>query len=59
MVSVGERRSFWIEKRHLLHNLRQVGFDCVYEQYDYILDLVNDTYWEGRGRSMFVAVKDL
>jgi hypothetical protein len=55
--SWGNAQSFWIEKRHLLQSLRDIGFDCVYEQFDYMGDIVNDTYWSSEGRGMFVAVK--
>jgi SAM-dependent methyltransferase len=55
--SWGNRRSFWIEKHHLRQNLLDVGFDCVYEQYDHIADQVNDKYEEGQSRFLFVAVK--
>ena len=56
--SWGNPSSFWIEKRHLLQTLRDAGFGMVYEQYDYLDDIVNDQYIERNGRSLFVAVKD-
>ena len=52
----GNRKSFWIEKGYLLRSLLSAGFDCVYEQFDYI-DEASQTYWEERNRSMFVAIK--
>jgi SAM-dependent methyltransferase len=55
--SWGNNKSFWIEKRHLLQNLLDVGFDCVYEQFDMVADVVGDRYWEEQGRGMFVAIK--
>jgi SAM-dependent methyltransferase len=55
--SWGNHRSFWIEKRHLLQAMRDVGFDCVFEQFDFVDDLVNDSYWSSQGRSTFVGVK--
>lgn len=57
-ASWGNPRSFWIEKKHLLNNLLQVGFSSVYEQFDYLADVVTDTFPEDQGRGMFVAVKD-
>jgi hypothetical protein len=56
-ASWGNNDSFWIEKKHLLRSLVNVGFDCVYEQYDSVFDIVSDTYWEEQGRGMFIAVK--
>lgn len=56
-ASWGNNASFWIEKKHLLRSLVDAGFDCVYEQYDFLSDIVSDTYWEEQGRSMFIAVK--
>ncbi len=55
--SWGNHRSFWVEKHHLLQAVRDVGFDCVFEQFDFVDDLVNNTYWSSQGRSTFVGVK--
>lgn len=56
-ASWGNVRSFWMDKRHLLQTLRDVGFDAVYEQFDFLADVATDSYIEDQSRSMFVAVK--
>jgi SAM-dependent methyltransferase len=53
----GNNNSFWIEKRHLLETLRRVGFSLIYEQYDFLTNIVTDPYIESLSRSMFVALK--
>ncbi|MDQ2728249.1 MAG: class I SAM-dependent methyltransferase [Actinomycetota bacterium] len=55
--SIGNTVSFWIEKRHLLQTLVDVGFDLVYEQYDFLDGIVNDNYIAEYGRSCFIAVR--
>jgi SAM-dependent methyltransferase len=55
--SIGNRHSFWVEKRHLLQTLIDVGFAPVYEQYDFLPDVVQDDYIAEWGRSLFVAVR--
>jgi hypothetical protein len=55
--SIGNRRSFWVEKRHLLQTLIDVGFAPVYEQYDSLYNVVEDDYIAQWGRSLFVAVR--
>ena len=55
--SIGNRRSFWVEKRHLLQTLIDVGFAPVFEQYDSLSNVVEDDYIAQWGRSLFVAVR--
>ena len=55
--SIGNRRSFWVEKRHLLQTLVDVGFAPVFEQYDSLYNVVEDDYIAEWGRSLFVAVR--
>jgi hypothetical protein len=55
--SIGNRRSFWVEKRHLLQTLIDVGFAPVFEQYDSLFNVVEDDYIAQWGRSLFVAVR--
>jgi SAM-dependent methyltransferase len=55
--SIGNRRSFWVEKRHLLQTLIEVGFAPVFEQYDSLSNVVEDDYIAQWGRSLFVAVR--
>jgi len=57
-ASYGNPRSFWIEKRHLLRRLLEVGFSAVYEQYDFLEDVVKDSFIQKRNRSLFVAIRD-
>lgn len=56
-ASYGNRRSFWIEKGHLIETLRRVGFPTVYEQLDFVPDAVADRYVRRHHRSLFVAVR--
>jgi SAM-dependent methyltransferase len=56
-TSYGNSRSFWLEKRHLLQVLRDVGFSPVYEQFDFLANAVTDDYIERHDRSLFVAYK--
>ena len=55
--SIGNRRSFWVEKSHLVQALIDVGFAPVYEQFDWLSDVVHDDYIAEWGRSLFVAVR--
>jgi SAM-dependent methyltransferase len=55
--SIGNTKSFWIEKRHLLQTLVDVGFDVVYEQYDFLDGIVSDTYLADAGAGLFVALR--
>jgi hypothetical protein len=55
--SIGNRRSFWVEKRHLLQTLIDVGFAPVYEQFDALDNVVGDDYIAEWARSLFVAVR--
>jgi SAM-dependent methyltransferase len=56
-ASLDNKRSFWVEKRHLLQTLIELGFSVVYEQFDSLHHVVDDNYIAENGRSMFVAVK--
>jgi SAM-dependent methyltransferase len=56
-ASWGNDRSFWMDRRHLLQTLRDVGFDAVYEQLDFLDNVVTDNFIQDNSRSMFVAVK--
>jgi SAM-dependent methyltransferase len=55
--SIGNTRSFWVEKRHLLQTLIDAGFAPVYEQYDFLHDVVRDDYISEADASLFVAVR--
>lgn len=59
-ASWNNRRSFWIKKSHLIETLRDLGFDLVLEQYDWLDDVVHemDGGQHGKlGRVVLVAVK--
>lgn len=56
-ASWGNDRAFWMDRRHLLQTLREVGFGAVYEQFDFLANVATDTYIEDESRSVFVAVK--
>ena len=59
-ASWNNRRSFWIQKSHLLELLRDLGFDLVLEQYDWLGDMVHEIE-DGQhgklGRVVLIAVK--
>jgi SAM-dependent methyltransferase len=55
--SVGNRRSFWLERRHLLQAMLEAGFPTVFEQFDWLGDVVANRTIEERVISCFVAVK--
>jgi len=56
-ASYGNHRSFWIERRHLIQGLRDVGFSPVYEQFDWLIDNVTDDFIQQNDRGLFVAYK--
>lgn len=56
-ASIGNPRSFWLDKKHLLEAIRQAGFDSVYEQYDFLDDIVENDYIERNSRSLFIGAK--
>jgi len=56
-TSYSNYRSFWIEKRHLLQTLREVGFSPVYEQFDFVDNNVTNDWIEQNDRSLFVAYR--
>jgi hypothetical protein len=56
-ASYGNTRSFWIEKKHLIQTLLEVGFHTVYEQYDFLERIASDTYQEDENRGIFVALR--
>lgn len=56
-ASVGNSRAFWPTKGQLLQKLREAGFSAIYEQYDFIGNLLTDRYIEDHHRSLFIAAK--
>ncbi|MEE8170834.1 MAG: class I SAM-dependent methyltransferase [Phycisphaerae bacterium] len=56
-ASVGNDRSFWPTKKHLLQSVREAGFQIVYEQYDFLDNIVDDPYIEQNARSLFIGIR--
>jgi len=56
-AAFSNRRSFWLTKRELLKTIKEAGFSIVYEQYDFLEDIVNDKYIEIKDRSLFIGIK--
>jgi hypothetical protein len=55
-ASYGNRKSFWIERMHLLNTLREAGFPMVFEQFDYLWG-GRDDYIARTNRGLFVAIR--
>jgi hypothetical protein len=55
------RRSFWIQREHLLQTIRDVGFDLVMEQYDNlepnIADCLLGGSYQANLRGTFIGIK--
>jgi hypothetical protein len=56
-ASYDNDRSFWPCKKDLTRALHDIGFDHVFEQFDFTGDLWPDNYTFRFNRTMFVAVK--
>ncbi|PZR28490.1 MAG: methyltransferase type 11 [Citrobacter freundii] len=56
-ASYNNDRSFWVRKKDLTQALHEVGFNSVFEQFDYTGDILPDNYTSHNNRTMFVAVK--
>ena len=55
--AVGNKRSFWLERRNLLQAMIEAGFPVVFEQFDGLGDVVRNREDEQRLISCFVGVK--
>ena len=55
--SVGNERSFWLERRNLLQAMIEAGFPTVFEQFDWLGHAVENRVIEERQISVFVGVK--
>jgi SAM-dependent methyltransferase len=55
--SVGNERSFWLERDELLRTLVEVGFPTVLQQFDWVADLDATRRLDERRVSVFVAIK--
>jgi hypothetical protein len=55
------RRSFWIEREHLLGAIQGVGFDVVLEQYDHLEPNIAESFaggsYHANLRGMFIGIK--
>src|SRR4051812_39271 len=56
-ASYGNAVSFWLEKKDLLQSVVDAGFPIVYEQRDFVEDIVGNPYLEKEFRSLFIGVK--
>jgi hypothetical protein len=56
--SLGNPRSFWIERDDLLRTIAEAGFDGVFEQLDWIADAEAARRLRERMISIFVGVKE-
>lgn len=50
-------RSFWPTKKYLLQAVIESGFQVVYEQYDFLENIITDNYIEKLDRSLFICLK--
>lgn len=55
--SLGNPRSFWLERGDLLRSLVESGFPSVFEQFDWVTDEATTRHLDERGVAVFVAVK--
>jgi SAM-dependent methyltransferase len=55
------RRSFWLQKEHLLDLIHTVGFEVVLEQYDVMPDILGEmkSYYHGVDRGLFVGIRSV
>lgn len=56
-ASYGNPRSFWVEKMHLIQELREAGFSTVYEQFDCLANVVDNVRLRMHDRVLLVALK--
>lgn len=61
LASWDNRRSFWIQREHLIGAIKDAGFDLVLEQFDGLSPNIAHTMTEGRyrtqGRGTFIGIK--
>ena len=57
-ASMGNTRSFWLEKKDLSASIKEAGFPRVYEQFDIINDAKFNAYRVLHDRSIFIGVKE-
>ncbi|HEV8081066.1 MAG TPA: methyltransferase type 11, partial [Chitinophagaceae bacterium] len=56
--SYNNSKSFWLCKKDLTKAIHNVGFDSVFEQFNYTGDVLPDNYTHYHNRTMFVAIKN-
>jgi SAM-dependent methyltransferase len=56
-TAVGNKRSFWLERRHLLQTMIEAGFPIVFEQFDGLGHVVENRIIEDRLIACFVGAK--
>jgi hypothetical protein len=56
-ASYNNSKSFWLCKKDLTKAMHNVGFNNVFEQFNYTGDLISDDYTQVYNRTMFVGVK--
>jgi hypothetical protein len=56
-ASYGNPNSFWLEKKDLLQSVVDAGFPVVYEQRDFVEDIVGNPHLGQEFRSLFIGVK--
>jgi SAM-dependent methyltransferase len=59
-ASWSNKKSFWIQREYLLHLLKDIGFDLVFEQFDGMEDILGDMtqgFYHEADRVMLVAIK--
>ena len=61
LASWDNRKSFWIQREHLIGAIKDAGFDLVLEQFDGLAPDIAQTMTKGRyrihGRSTFIGIK--
>lgn len=55
--SVGNERSFWLERHNLLQAMVEAGFPAVFEQFDWLGNVVENRSFEEKVTSAFVGAK--
>ena len=56
-ASYENRESFWIQRPYLLKCLKEVGFDLVFESFDWSDMLDKDGYYRKHHRGLFIGIK--
>ena len=54
------KKSFWMQKEHLLQLIRDIGFDLVFEEFDCLPNIISEMtegYYAKNDRVMLVGIK--